>query len=315
MSFKPEFLDFPCDVFHIAPYKKIFARIINDDNLFKGLSTFQKEMTELHAITSQVGPQTIVLGDELCSGTEKSSAVAIFSASMDFILKKGGQFIFATHFHDILGHPEIAGNSTIKPYHLSVMYDNSLDKLVYNRKLTPGSGSKSYGIEVCKKCRLPEDIVKMAMEIRGREEKKVMASSNLKQSHFNSKKVLGTACEVCKTNPSEEVHHIEFQCNADLHNLIGTSISKDDYCNLVSLCKKCHWDVHHNEKLIIKGWIMTDTGRCLDFVKNESQNKQTKIVNQSTVKPLATSTRQKKKYSDELVKRVKAMSEIHNVTK
>ena len=314
----------PCDSFVISPYKKIFARIINDDNLFKGLSTFQKEMTELHAITSQVGPQTIVLGDELCSGTEKSSAVAIFSASIDYILKRGGQFIFATHFHDILSHPEITTNPTIHPYHLSVMYNNKIDRLVYDRKLTPGSGSKSYGIEVCKKCRLPEDIVKMAMEIRGREEKKTMTSSTLKQSHFNSKKILGTACEVCKTNPSEEVHHIEFQCNADLHKLIGLSISVDDYCNLVSLCKQCHWDVHHNENLIINGWIMSDKGRDLDFIHKkdiedieDKEDKEDTLLQQvigPIIKPQSTSTRQKKKYSNDIVNQVINMSKIHTVT-
>lgn len=296
-----------CDSFHISPYKKMFARIINDDNLFKGLSTFQKEMTELHAITSQVGPQTIVLGDELCSGTEKTSAVAIFTASMDFILKRGGQFIFATHFHDILSHNEIIHNNTIHPYHLSVMYDKEKDKLVYDRKLTPGSGSKSYGIEVCKKCRLPEEIVTLAMEIRGREEKKNMTSSALKQSHFNSKKILGTSCEVCKEKPSEEVHHIEFQCNADLHNLIGNSLSKDDYSNLVSLCKQCHADVHHAETLVIHGWIMTDCGRELNFTKSD-------IPTGHAFNIKSTSTRNKKKYSNDIVKKVKQMSQIHNVT-
>ena len=300
----------PCDEFTIAPYKKIFARIINDDNLFKGLSTFQKEMTELHAITSQVGPQTIVLGDELCSGTEKNSAVAIFSASIDYILKRGGQFIFATHFHDILSHTEIINNPTIHPYHLSVMYDKEQDKLIYDRKLTPGSGAKSYGIEVCKKCRLPEEIVTMAMEIRGREEKKTMTSSALKQSHFNSKKILGGACEVCKTKPSEEVHHIQFQCNADLNELIGSSVSKDDCSNLVSLCKECHHNVHHSENLVIHGWVMTDQGRELDYkyIQNESP-----IT--SPEKPInKNSTRNKKKYSNDVVLRVKELSQIHNVT-
>tara|TARA_A100001015_G_C14921950_1_gene684692 strand:- start:719 stop:1360 length:642 start_codon:yes stop_codon:yes gene_type:complete len=188
------------------------------------------------------------------------------------------------------------------------MYDKEKDKLIYDRKLTIGSGSKSYGIEVCKKCRLPDEIVKLAMEIRGREEKQLMNSSSLKSSHFNSKKMLGTACEVCKLKPSEEVHHIKFQCNADLNGLIDTSISKDDYHNLVSLCKSCHHDVHHNERLIIHGWDMTDSGRKLNFTINDTTIISNKKVNKN-------STRDKKKYSLEIVNQVNQLSKIHKVSK
>jgi hypothetical protein len=112
---------------------------------------------------------------------------------------------------------------------------------------------------------------------------------------------------VCKEKPSEEVHHIEFQCNADLHNLIGNSLSKDDYSNLVSLCKQCHADVHHAETLVIHGWIMTDCGRELNFTKSD-------VPTGYAINIKSTSTRNKKKYSNDIVKKVKQMSQIHNVT-
>ena len=34
----------PCSKFVLAPYQKIYTRILGNDNLFKGLSTFAVEM-------------------------------------------------------------------------------------------------------------------------------------------------------------------------------------------------------------------------------------------------------------------------------
>ena len=36
----------PCSKFTYQPYNKIFTRILGNDNLFKGLSSFQVEMCE-----------------------------------------------------------------------------------------------------------------------------------------------------------------------------------------------------------------------------------------------------------------------------
>ena len=44
----------PCSKFVYMPYKSIFSRIIGNDNLFKGLSTFAVEMSELRVILNNV---------------------------------------------------------------------------------------------------------------------------------------------------------------------------------------------------------------------------------------------------------------------
>ena len=40
----------PCSSFVYKPYNAIFSRILGNDNLFKGLSTFAVEMSELRVI-------------------------------------------------------------------------------------------------------------------------------------------------------------------------------------------------------------------------------------------------------------------------
>ena len=96
----------PCTSFTFNPYKTIYTRIWGNDNIFKGLSTFAVEMSELRTILKQSNQNSLILGDELCSGTESTSALSIFAAGLERLHEIGSSFIFATHFHEILdfGH-------------------------------------------------------------------------------------------------------------------------------------------------------------------------------------------------------------------
>jgi len=70
----------PCSSFEYYPYTQLFTRILNNDNLFTGQSSFAVEMSELRSILLRANKKSLVLGDELCSGTENISAISIVSA-------------------------------------------------------------------------------------------------------------------------------------------------------------------------------------------------------------------------------------------
>ena len=53
----------PCSNFSYQPYNKIFTRILGNDNLFKGLSSFQVEMCEFKTIDNLSDENSLVLGD------------------------------------------------------------------------------------------------------------------------------------------------------------------------------------------------------------------------------------------------------------
>ena len=97
----------PCLQFVFKPYKYIFTRIIGNDNIFKGLSTFAVEMSELRTILRLADQDSLILGDELCSGTESISAQSIFVAGIKQLCTKKSSFIFATHLHEIVNYDEI----------------------------------------------------------------------------------------------------------------------------------------------------------------------------------------------------------------
>ncbi len=243
----------PCSSFTYSPYTNIMTRILGNDNLFKGMSTFAVEMSELRVILKCADQNSLILGDELCSGTEIDSAISIFVAGLQKLHALKSCFIFATHMHEIVDYEEIAqmqhdggggvGGGGLVTKHMAVTYDRAHDVLIYDRKLRDGAGPSMYGLEVCKSLHLPDDFLKMANDIRLKyRDKKQVGDLNFKPSHFNAHKIKGM-CEICKQNLGEEVHHLQHQKEADEANFIQ-HFHKNHPANLMTVCESCHLKMH-----------------------------------------------------------------------
>jgi DNA mismatch repair protein MutS len=232
----------PCSSFTFKPYTAIFSRILGNDNIFKGLSTFAVEMSELRVILKMADENSLILGDELCSGTETESALSIFVAGLMNLTKKKSSYIFATHFHEIVDYDEVIALERLTKMHMQVSYDREHDCLVYDRKLKDGSGPRIYGLEVCKSLHLDEDFLELAYDIRNKYYPETRGILSNKQSVYNAKKVKGM-CEICKEHMGEEVHHLQHQQNANENGFIGT-FHKNHKANLLNVCEKCHDKLH-----------------------------------------------------------------------
>ena len=101
-----------------------------------------------------------------------------------------------------------------------------------------------YGLEVCKSLDLPYSFLDRAHELRikysGDPTSKVLQN---KSSKYNSSKLRGT-CEICYNHPSSEVHHLQFQKNADQRGIINGEFNKDHMANLINICEECHCKIH-----------------------------------------------------------------------
>jgi DNA mismatch repair protein MutS len=256
----------PSTTFTFWPYTCLFTRILGNDNLFKGLSTFAVEMSELRTILKQADNKSLVLGDEVCSGTESVSAISIFVAAIQKLHQVKASFLFATHMHEIVKYEEITRLKNIKIKHMSVVYDREKDILVYNRKVEEGPGDSMYGLEVCKSLHLPNDFLEEANNIRMKYFPEAQNILSLKTSHFNSKKILGL-CEGCGNNMAKEVHHLQHQKDASTCGFIERdreTFHKNHVANLISLCEKCH-DEFHKEKTQHKK-VKTSKGHILETI-------------------------------------------------
>jgi DNA mismatch repair protein MutS len=228
----------PCAEFTYYPYNAIYTRILGNDNMFKNLSTFAVEMSELRVILNNADSQSLVLGDE--------SALSIFMAGLTTLSRLGASFIFATHFHEIAKFEELKNLSNVVSKHMSVYYDREHDCLVYDRILKDGAGDKMYGLEVAKSLHLPDDFIEMAYAIRT---KYFPVGGELSgvATRYNAKKIR-SVCELCG-EMATETHHILEQANADARGYVD-GIHKNHPANLVGLCERCHDLQHHGVAVV-----------------------------------------------------------------
>lgn len=235
----------PCSALTYRPYRAIFSRILGNDNLFKNLSMFAVEMSELRVILNSADEYSMVLGDELCSGTETESALSIFVSGLTDLHEKRATFLFATHFHEVLKFDEVKVLTKVAVRHMAVHYDRENDCLVYDRVLREGAGNRLYGLEVAKSLHLPDEFIERAYSIRNKYFPDMCGSLSSQPSRYNSAKLRGK-CELCREDVAEEIHHLQEQKLADENGRIG-SIHKNHSANLMSLCEKCHLKMHQTQ--------------------------------------------------------------------
>lgn len=237
----------PASQMTIRPYDAAFSRIWNQDNIWAGLSSFAVEVKELADILKLSTSRSLVLGDEVCSGTESYSATSLVAATLENLESKGAHFIFATHLHDLLKVPGLLTLEGISVWHLRVLQEGG--KLIYDRSLQPGSGSSTYGLEVAKAMGLPTDLMTRAYAIR-RQLGGAAAADEAPSSSWNSA-IKRQACENCGATVVRdlEVHHIHERAKGG-----GNHIR-----NLVVLCEACH-DKHHAKEIDIHPLTQTSEG-------------------------------------------------------
>ena len=240
----------PATSFRFSPFQTLYTRILNTDNLWAGLSSFAVEMTELREILQGAGPGSLVLGDEVCSGTESVSATAIVAATLAFLHKKGAKFMFATHLHSLLEIRSLKDLSWLSVWHLKVRYDPVADRLIYERTLTPGAGSSLYGLEVARAMNIPEEVLSMAHSLR-RELLGTATELEAPGSSWNSV-VQRRVCEQCGSDfvANLEVHHIRERTEADQRGVFDDGAQMNHLRNLVVLCDLCHDKVHSGAVVI-----------------------------------------------------------------
>lgn len=235
-----------CSSFEFRPFSSIHTRIASRDDIFRGKSTFMVELAELRNILHRANKNSLVVGDELCSGTESASAISIVGSACVSLIRKDCCFVFATHLHELPGLTVLKKEKKIGVYHLGVCYNDATDTLVYARKLQKGPGKALYGLEVARAMHMGVAFMADAHQIR----REVLGISDSVVTHKTSqysKDVYMDVCAVCKARPAVETHHVAPQRLADHRGFIG-HFHKNAPHNLLPLCAQCHDDTHARVK-------------------------------------------------------------------
>ena len=258
----------PAKEFNLSPYQSLYTRITGDDNIFRGLSSYTLEMVEVNAILKRTGKHTLVIGDEVCRGTEHISGNAIVASTIIKLAQTDSSFIFATHLHEIMSLKDIKDLKTVKAFHLHVGYDEKSDALVYDREMKEGSGDPIYGITVARHIIQDTEFIDKAMEIKNQLMESYDNMISGKTSKYNSN-VLVYECHICGTKDKNnklsnlETHHINFQKDCE-NGLVKNKkhIKKNQESNLIVLCDECH-DKIHAGKIILDKYVLTSKGKTI----------------------------------------------------
>nr|YP_010322774.1 MutS-like protein [Caementabunda simplex]UKP87420.1 MutS-like protein [Caementabunda simplex] len=249
------------DSFRLRPYHYLITRILGGDDLHKGQGTFEVEMRDLSTILKLANYNSLILGDEICHGTEVSSGTAILAATIERLTAAQTSFALSTHLHQVCSLID----SPVRFYHLSVIQHEDLG-LIYERKLKPGPGPSQYGIEVMGHIINDKKFYNSALKYRKIINWKPPSRSGasslavFRPSKYNTQVFIDT-CEICGA-PAEAIHHIQPKKSGN-RKLNRRS-------NLVPVCSSCHLDIHRN-KISILGWKKTPGHKKLYWVYlNES---------------------------------------------
>jgi DNA mismatch repair protein MutS len=240
-----------------TPFKKLITKISLGDNLQRNQSTFTNEIKEMKAMIESTDQHSIILADELCSGTEIDSALSLVASTLISLNNKKCRFMFTTHYHDLLDIPEIMELDALKICHMKVTIDNN--KIIFDRSLQPGKCNNYYGIEIAQYMKMPVEFISQAIKIRNRltNNREIIST---KKSRYNTS-IYMNECYICKDSKNRlETHHIIFQSQ-----LKGEG--KNYKNNLLVICENCHDNIH-NGKLHIEKISETNEGRDIQFIKS-----------------------------------------------
>jgi len=258
----------PAKEMRLSMFSSLFTRILGNDDLFRGLSTFRVEADEIIRILRNADHNSLVLGDELCSGTEQIGAEALVTASIMTLLRRRCAFLFATHLHrvrdipDLVHHPRLAWN------HLRVDVDES-GVMRMDRRLQEGAGPRGYAIDYVERMGGDSATMKEARRIRDMitsEEFSVLSARAWTESNkrgymdadethtaWNPRVGIQSVCQICKLKPSEETDHIIPREMAGAMGGIRGIGNVHSGGNLVGLCSTCHERKTRGE-IIIHGY-------------------------------------------------------------
>ncbi|WP_461247221.1 endonuclease MutS2 [Treponema sp. R6D11] len=97
-------LALPLDEGSVLPiFDGIYADIGDEQSINQSLSTFSAHITNISGITANATENSLILLDELGSGTDPQEGGAIAMAVLDYLIEKNARMIITTH-HGILKH-------------------------------------------------------------------------------------------------------------------------------------------------------------------------------------------------------------------
>lgn len=140
----------------IALFDKIFVDIGDNQSMENSLSTFSSHMKNLSYILGEANENTLLLFDEIGSGTDPGEGAALGIAILEGFYKKGCKTLATTHYGEIKNFSE--GHIGFK--NAAMQFENETLEPLY--KLVIGESGESNAMWIAKKMGISEEVIKRA---------------------------------------------------------------------------------------------------------------------------------------------------------
>jgi DNA mismatch repair protein MutS len=146
----------------IGVVDRIFTRVGASDDLTRGESTFMVEMIETSNILRYATGDSLVILDEVGRGTATFDGLSLAWAIVEYLdTESRAKTLFATHYHELT---ELAALHT-GIVNRTMLVKEWEDRIVFLRRVVPGSADKSYGIHVARLAGLPAAVLERAADL------------------------------------------------------------------------------------------------------------------------------------------------------
>ena len=150
----------PCNQAVVPMFDQICVDLGDEQSIEQSLSTFSSHMKRLVEITNDVSEKSLVLLDEIGSGTDPKEGQSIAEAILRYLHKVNPLIVASTHYS---GLKEFAKN---EEYILVAAVEFDQEKMIPTYRLIEGSVGNSYAIEISSRLGLKEEIVELAYQIK-----------------------------------------------------------------------------------------------------------------------------------------------------
>ena len=146
---------------HVGIFNNIFIDIGDEQSMENDLSTYSSHLANMKFFLQNANAKTLVLADEMGSGTEPQIGAALAQSVIQQLGKSGCLGVITTHYQSL----KIFADNEEGFVNGAMLYDRQ--KLRPTFQLLVGQPGSSFALEIARNIGLPTDVIDYAKEIVG----------------------------------------------------------------------------------------------------------------------------------------------------